>query len=764
MVPLQDVPDDHKFTVLDLKEAKYPGFNDIPLGETKYCTVKLQNIPDKNKSSLVTTTTVPIQDKPLMIEYPGIGNAFSEDAKPCVISAKTVEDGKDKTFISTTITAFQDVPGTEGTVPIEAADIESSSFVDEPSKVQPGIVVSKTVDDGEPKTVTATIVTSTDSEPGLVLPQDLPKGKDKPAIITSKSTKDGDITTTVTTTMIPAANLPENYNITVDDVAGKRFPGFDDLPKGDTRSCTIRVDDIPEGNKITTFTATTIPIDSKPLLIEVPGFGNVAAKDTKPCVVSAKTITEDGKSTMVTTTVTASQEVPGSDETIPLDSKSIEISGYVESPEDSHPGTYVIRSLEADEPVTMIGTVVTSEDDTPAYLVPDDMPIGHAKPAIQTTKAIKDGDITATVTTTMVPLLDLPDDYKFTSDDVKNGRFPGFSYIPTGGTKACTVTIDNIPEDGRTNTVTTTLISAQDKSLMIEFPGFGNVATDDTQPCAVATKVVQDGPNTTMVTTMVTAEQNVPGEDKPVPLNSDYIDMSSFIEKYEDSVPGICIVKNVEDGDTPVVITGTMTVSDDTKPTLPLPAGLPVGQDKPAIVTAKSIQDGDKTTRVTTTMIPLVELPDDYKFTTKDIKDNKYPGFDSLPEGDTKPCTVAVDNIPNENKGNTITITKVYTEDKPLSINFPGFGTVNAEDAQPCVVAVETIEDGGKKTVVSTTVTATQNIPGSDVSVPLDSKVIDVSNFIEAPEESKPGIIASRMIDDEEKTNDHNGYTGKRRW
>ena len=414
-VPIQDVQDDHKFTTSDLKKTRFPGFDSIPLGDTKSCTVKLQNIPDKNKSSLVTTTTVPIQEKPLMIEYPGIGNAFSEDAKPCVISTETFKDGKDETLVSTTITVSQDVPGTEESVPIEASEINPSGFMENPSNVQPGIVVAKITDDAEPKTVTATLVTSTDGKPGIVIPQTLPKGKDRPAIITTKSTKDGEMTTTVTTTMIPITDLPANYNITLDDVNEKRFPGFDNVPKGDTRACTVTVDNVPEGNKVTTVTTATMAIDGKPLLIEVPGFGNMPAEDTKPCVVTTKTIEDDNNSTMVITTVTAYQEVPDGEEAIPLDAKSIQITGFVDSPEDSKPGIFVIKSLDTDRPVTMTGTVVTSEDDTPAYPIPDDMPTGKAKPAIQTTKSIKEGDITATVTTTMVPLLDLPDNYTFTS-------------------------------------------------------------------------------------------------------------------------------------------------------------------------------------------------------------------------------------------------------------------------------------------------------------------------------------------------------------
>ena len=260
--------------------------------------------------------------------------------------------------------------------------------------------------------------------------------------------------------------------------------------------------------------------------------------------------------------------------------------------------------MDTDRPVTMTGTVVTSEDDTPAYPIPDDMPTGKAKPAIQTTKSIKEGDITATVTTTMVPLLDLPDNYTFTSSDIKEGRFPGFDDVPSGDTKVCTVTIDNIPEGNKTNIITTTMVTTRDKPLMIEFPGFGNVATEDTKPCIVAAKEVKDGPHTTMITTTITSEQDVPEADEPVPIASDYIDVSNFVDKPEDSSPGICIVKRIDDVDTPVEITGVMVTSDDGKSALPIPENLPLGQNKPAIVTTRTIKDGDKTTRVTTTMNP----------------------------------------------------------------------------------------------------------------------------------------------------------------
>ena len=615
----------------------------------------------------------------------------------------------------------------------------------------PGTVVVKTIDDAEPKMVTATLVTSSDGKPGLIVPANMPKGEDKPAILTTKSTKDGDITTTVTTIMVPIQNVPDNYHFTSDDLKENRFPGFDAIPNGETKACSVAIDNIPEGNKITTVTTATTSIDGKPLMIELPGFGNVAAEDAKPCVVTSKTLKDDDKSTMVTTTVTGYQDIPGSDEIIPLDSKSIEIAGFVDKPEDSVPGTFVVKPTEGDKPVVVTGTVVTSEDNVPPYPIPDGMPIGQAKPAIVTTKSTKQGDVTTTVTTIMVPIQDLPDDYNFIPEDIKDGRFPGFDAVPEGDTKTCTVTIDNIPEGNKTNTVTTAIIQPEDKPLMIDFPGFGTVATNDTKPCVISAKTVQDGPNTTMITTTVTSTQDIPGTDERVPLTSDNIDISSFIDRPQDSTPGICVTKTVDDADTPVTITGTLITSDDNTPACPIPSDMQMGQDKPAIITTKSYKDGNKTTTVTTTMVPVQDLPYDYKFTSVDLKDNKYPGFDSLPDGDTKSCTVTIDNVPKGNKVSTIAITTVPIEDRPLATDFPGFGTVYTEDTQPCVIALETISDGDKKTVVSTTVTASQDIPGSDNTFPLDSKFIDISSFVDKPEDSRRGIMAVRTTDDPEK-------------
>ena len=39
-------------------------------------------------------------------------------------------------------------------------------------------------------------------------------------------------------------------------------------------------------------------------------------------------------------------------------------------------------------------------------------------------------------------------------------------------------------------------------------------------------------------------------------------------------------------------------------------------------------------------MVPIEDLPSDYQFTTGDLRENKFPGFDTMPVEQTKPCSV----------------------------------------------------------------------------------------------------------------------------
>ena len=90
---------------------------------------------------------------------------------------------------------------------------------------------------------------------------------------------------------------------------------------------------------------------------------------------------------------------------------------------------------DPNQPTTIIGTLIKGEDKAAAYPIPKEMTKGQAKPGIVTTKTIEDGDVTTTVTTTMVPIQDLPKDYNFSTGDVSEGIFPGFEEMPVDDTK-----------------------------------------------------------------------------------------------------------------------------------------------------------------------------------------------------------------------------------------------------------------------------------------------------------------------------------------
>ena len=178
---------------------------------------------------------------------------------------------------------------------------------------------------------------------------------------------------------------------------------------------------------------------------------DVPAEDTKPCIITTKPISDGYNTTLITTTIIASRDIPGKDEKIPLSWKEIDISGLVDSPEDCKPGVYVSKDVgDPNNPITIIGALVTTDDGTP---IPDEMPRGQDKPAIVTSKTFKEGNITTTVTTTMVPVQNLPNDYQFTTGDLRERRFPGFEGMPIDDTKPCSVMVDVIPEGSKTTTI-----------------------------------------------------------------------------------------------------------------------------------------------------------------------------------------------------------------------------------------------------------------------------------------------------------------------
>ena len=125
----------------------------------------------------------------------------------------------------------------------------------------------------------------------------------------------------------------------------------------------------------------------KSTTIDIPGFGEVPTDETKPCFISIKPIYDGYKTTLMTTTVMASKDDPGSEEGIPVSWKDIDISGIIDSQEDSKPGIYVIKTIgDDDNPTTITGTLVTTDEDSP---VPDAIPRGQDKPAYSITDSIQ---------------------------------------------------------------------------------------------------------------------------------------------------------------------------------------------------------------------------------------------------------------------------------------------------------------------------------------------------------------------------------------
>ena len=444
-------------------------------------------------------------------------------------------------------------------IPLSWKDIDISGIVDKPEDSKPGIYVIKTIgDDDNPTTITGTLVTTDEGSP---VPDVIPRGQDKPAIVTQRAFRDGDVTTTITKTMIPIEDLPSDYQFTTGDLRENKFPGFDSLPVDETQPCSVMFETVPEGNKITTITITTvstaelIPKEEIPekelrpeetsirksITIDIPGFGEVPTDETKPCIISTKPIYDGYKTTLMTTTIMASKDDPTNEEGIPLSWKDIDISGIVDKPEDSKPGIYVIKTIgDDDNPTTITGTLVTTDEGSP---VPDIMPRGQDKPAVVSQRAFRDGDVTTTITTTMVPAEDLPSDYQFTTGDLRENKFPGFDSMPVEQTKPCSVLIETVPEGNKTTTITITTMPVAEliptepipetpeiKSTTIDIPGFGEVPSEETKPCIISTKPVYDGYKTTLMTTMSYGIQRMiqnMGEDIPLSpgMTSTFLDL-----------------------------------------------------------------------------------------------------------------------------------------------------------------------------------------------------------------------------------------------
>ena len=437
------------------------------------------------------------------------------------------------------------------------------------------------------------------------------------------------------------------------------------MPVEDTKPCVVSIEAIPEGNKMKTVAITTISSDNlvqeepepqfESVVIDIPGIGIVPPEDTKPCIISVKPVNDAKKTTLVTTTIWASKETPG-EESVPLSWNDIDISGVLESPKDSKKGIYVLKTTGDDEyPTTITGTLITTDGSSP---VTDILPRSQDKPAIVSQRAFKDGDVTTTITKTMVPADDLPQDYQFTTDDVVEGTYPAFGDMPVHQTNPCSVTVETFPAGNKTATVTITTTPSGKllprkpdappvRSAVINIPGFGEVPGDETKPCVTSIKPIYDGYKTTLMTTTVMASKDDPGNEEGIPVPWKDIDISGIIDNQEDSKPGIYVIKTIGDDDNPTTITGTLVTTDKDSS---VPDAIPRGQDKPAIVSQTAFKDGDVTTTITRTMVPIEDLPSDYQFTTGDLRENKFPGFDTMPVEQTKPCSVLVETVPEGTK------------------------------------------------------------------------------------------------------------------
>ena len=88
-------------------------------------------------------------------------------------------------------------------------------------------------------------------------------------------------------------------------------------------------------------------------------------EEVTPCIVADKTVTDGNKVALMSTTVTAFQDIPGTNDQKPLAASDINISDLFDSSEKSKPGVIAIKRIDdGGKPVTVNATLVRSERST----------------------------------------------------------------------------------------------------------------------------------------------------------------------------------------------------------------------------------------------------------------------------------------------------------------------------------------------------------------------------------------------------------------
>ena len=516
---------------------------------------------------------------------------------PCKVDTRTVKDGKKECLITTTLAISED--------PDDIRKLDSMTKSPNMSDAKPGTFSRETVADGDDKVTVETTRVTVDDVPTKKKGKDKNKDKKplsetKPGIVTSTMVNEGGKPAVLTTTLVPMQGTPKGYETNVLDLLKSGFPGLNTVAEEDSSPCTVTIDTIPEGNKTTTVTKVSFKEPKEP--------------EGLPCTVTSKTVKDGKKESLITTTLTISKEKANNQQiqSIP--------NGFPIM-DDARPGTFTSDTItEGGKKFKVNTTKITEEVSKKKGFKgfkgfkgsKDKKPVTETRPGIMTTKLVRDGNKLGTLTTVVEPLQGMPKNYEHNIMDLQNSGFPGLNLLGTDIGKPCTVSTETASDGNRTTTTITTRASV-DKPLPVSIPGFGIIPAEDTKPCIIAAKTTMDSNKATLITTVVSASRLTPGTDKQVPLEANDIDITGIIENPKDAKPGVFVEKVIGDSKEPTIVTGTLVTSDDNKPAYPLPKEMVRGQDKPAIVTSNRIECGDVLTTVTTTMIPIQELSENYQ-------------------------------------------------------------------------------------------------------------------------------------------------------
>ena len=364
-------------------------------------------------------------------------------------------------------------------------------------------------------TITATLVKE-DGEPRIL--DDIPVDQTTPGIISSRTKQVGDITTTITTTLVPVEGVPEEKKTDIASLKDENFPGFHRVDPDNIKPCIIATKSEIDGRKTTTVTLTEIDESKKPdtvgtqFMQNIPpsitfnimqtgiyGFNPLPVQDAESCVIANKTVS-DGEKTLLISSIL--REIP--EENVADDGNYPQSDGL--STSEAKPGIVISKSITGDnnKTIDVTSSLVVEEDrEHPVHNLQIENK-SQDKPGIVTSKRVNIDNKPTEIITTIVPLKSAGT----VVIDPKETSLSRFYDVPTDGIKPCYVTVTEGKDETITATITTTVVTDQDLG------DTGIILSSDKKTEAIEPEETNEDITTTVTTTTTRTTEVVRDEDK----------------------------------------------------------------------------------------------------------------------------------------------------------------------------------------------------------------------------------------------------------